>query len=262
MSTTSQSTRPLPALEDRVERLLRREGVRLGPATAAGIIGTTWLPDAALNDALGGLAELRARLATAREREQVAIDRFTAAKRRRDEVERLRQDAARADIAVELPSPSDAQQAIDDALLRVDAAREQRSAAIVEVFMAARGHAEAWRSAAEPAFAGAAERERVLLEQLATARVQKRAHGALLGLVEDLDAGEQIVPWRVRVERAERAEHEPQPPHGTVFAPGWREPEEPVEELQEPVAPVEVGATVDPDTAPDAMDNDNNENGA
>jgi flagellar hook-length control protein FliK len=146
MSSSLQASSLRPTYE-RVEGLLGKLVPR--PHTTAGtVLLMDWLPTSDLDGVLDGLAGMRERAASAADREEAAQAAFDDALHRREDLERIRRDAAEAGIAAELPSTVDAEQAIDDARLILDAARENRAREAVAVFVAVREREEAWRSAA------------------------------------------------------------------------------------------------------------------
>lgn len=185
LMNASQPTRPL-ALVKHIEKTLPRTTAK-ARTVAAQLTGRAWLPqpEHGLDALWPGLAELRAEVEQARavlDEHDEALERATAT------VEAIKREREDAPLDADLPSARGALEALEDAKLVADKARQEFAKVAVGAFATLLEREQEWRAASDAAVAPFEEelarieqRRREIREGLRAVEVVGRWFGAARG---------------------------------------------------------------------------------
>ena len=206
---------PVPA---RIVQLLHAAGVHPDATTDTVLTNAqAWLPapEHGVDALWDELPDLRARLEQVDADREAADDACAEARARVDSIGRVQAAALAEDLEADVPSRRDAEEALDVARARQDAAAQRFAQAAVDAFLTVREREAAWRGGVGAALAATEKRERELEEELDRLRTAKRG---LLATGPWLDAARDarwVQPFHLIADQADaRAELE----HAQAYA--------------------------------------------
>ena len=158
----------------RVAQMLGARGLWHDGTVDSVLANVGWLPEASagLDETWRELPAMRAALEAADAAQEQAADALAEARDRVLAVDRMRQDAAAAREAP--PSKRDAEEAVDDAIVVLDAEWQRFAEAAVSTFVAVREHVASWRASSAGLRGPLEDRERALVAELEQVQRAKR----------------------------------------------------------------------------------------